>query len=283
MIISVRTVFRALPPIPMRTFSVLAAALTLSTGFAPLSALAATTDAVSAEQVMQVLEEKAPADAGRGGGIAAESMYYPGPYGGGISVDASVTKEVTPDFVAVNGYCEVTGLDSRDDVRVQLAKLFTAIKADVGSDGRVRRTGSPSIYPYYDAYAGTPTSKMSGSLSVFIRVVRSESAQKIADILDKNGCSPNWDVRLLNTEDYEMNVLDDLIARVNKRKKVFEKLLGKKLTNVSGASLSTWVDGWSTYDPETNKADATTTLSITFDASRSRVTPMIDAKEMPKG
>jgi len=245
----------------MRTYSALAAAVTLTMGLAPLSAFAATAtaDVVSEQEVLQVLDEKS-VTTDRGG-----AMYYPSPYGGGISVDASVTKEVTPDFVAVNGYCEVTGLDSREDVRAELTKIYNDIKADVGTDGRVRRTGSPSVFPYYDSYTGTPTSKMSGSVSVFIRVVRTDTAQKIADILDEHGCSPNWDVRLVNTEDYEMGVLDDLIAKVNKRKLVFEKLLSKKLTNVTGASLSTWVDGWSSYDPETNKADATTTLSIMFD------------------
>lgn len=246
----------------MRKHSAIAAAVTLAMGLAPLSAFAATatTDAVSEEEVLQVLDEKS-ASMDRGGG----AMYYPGPYGGGVSVDASVTKEVTPDFVAVNGYCEVSGLDSREDVRAELTKIYNAIKADVGADGRVRRTGSPSVFPYYDSYSGTQTSKMSGSVSVFIRVVRTDAAQKIADILDGHGCSPNWDVRLVDTEDYEMGVLDGLIAKANKRKLVFEKLLGKKLTNVTGASLSTWVDGWSSYDPETNKADATTTLSIMFD------------------
>ena len=106
---------------------------------------------------------------------------------------------------------------------------------------------------------------MSGSLSVFIRVTRVNAAQRMADILDDHACSASWDVRLVDAEDYEMSVLDDLLSRVNKRKTVFEKLIGKRLTNVTGASLSTWIDGYSSYDPETNKADAQTTLSITFD------------------
>ena len=249
----------------MRTRSLIASVVTLSMGLTPLSALAAsaTTD-VSEDDVMEVLESEAVEGMmmDRGGG----GMYYPGPYGAGITVDASVTKEVTPDYVAVNGYCEVSGLDSRDDVRAELTSIYNEIKAEVGADGRVRRSGTPSVYPYYDVYgAGETTGKMSGSLNVFIRVVNVNAAERISAILDEHACSPGWDVRLTETEDFETAELDNLLTKVNKRKVVYEKLLGKKLTDVVGASLSTWVDGWSSYDPETNKADATTTLSITFD------------------
>ncbi len=261
----------------MRTFASIAAVASIAMGLSPLSAFAATAD-VSEDEILKVMDEQSVMMDER------SSMYYPGPYGGGISVDATVTKEVTPDFVAVNGYCEVSNMDSRDEVRTELSKIFTDIKADVGSDGRVRRSGTPSVYPFYDTRDGMPTDKMSGSLNVFIRVVNVDAAQRISDILDEHSCSPSWDVRLVDTEDHEMALLDQLLSKVNKRKAVYEKLLSKKLTDVSGVSLSTWVDGWSSYDPETNKADATTTLSIMFDiGSGARVTPMKETRATPKG
>lgn len=264
----------------MRKFASIAAAASIAMGLSPLSAFAATaTTEISEDEVLKVMEEQSIMIDER------SSMYYPGPYGGGISVDASVTEEVTPDFVAVNGYCEVVDLASRDAVRTALTKTFNDIKAAVGSDGRVRRSGSPSVYPYYDTRDGMATDKMSGSISVFIRVINVDAAQRISNILDERGCSPSWDVRLVDMEDHEMDLLDQLLSKVNKRKAVYEKLLGKKLTNVSGVSLSTWVDGWSSYDPETNKADATTTLSITFDiGSGARVTaPKATTRATPKG
>lgn len=251
----------------MRKHALVATAMTLAMGLAPLSAFAAETktESLTEDELLEVLESEAAngvmMDRGGGGG----GLYYPGPYGNGITVDASVTEEVTPDFIAVNGYCEVTGLASRDEVRTELTRVYNAIKAAVGTDGRVRRSGPPSVYPFYDASGNADTAKMSGSLNVFIRVLRNNAAQRIADILDAHACSPGWDVRLINPEDHEAAQLDALVTRVNKRKAIFEKLLGKKLSNVIGASLSTWVDGWSSYDPETNKADATTTLSITFE------------------
>lgn len=264
----------------MRRFASIAAVASIAMGLSPLSAFAATaTTDVSEDEVLKVMEEQSVMIDER------SSMYYPGPYGGGISVDATVTKEVTPDFVAVNGYCEVSNMDSRDEVRTELTKTFNDVKSAVGSDGRVRRSGTPSVYPYYDTRDGMPTDKMSGSVNIFIRVVNLDAAQRISDILDEHACSPSWDVRLVDTEDHEMDLLDQLLSKVNKRKAVYEKLLGKKLTDVSGVSLSTWVDGWSSYDPETNKADATTTLSIMFDiGSGARVVPMKESsRATPKG
>jgi hypothetical protein len=77
-----------------------------------------------------------------------------------------------------------------------------------------------------------PTDKMSGSISVVVRVTNVDAAQRISDILDEHSCSPSWDVRLIDTEDHEMDLLDQLVAKANKRKTVYEKLLGKKLKNV---------------------------------------------------
>jgi hypothetical protein len=266
----------------MKKFLSLAAVATLSMGLAPLSAFAASaTTNVSEEDVMQALDAKPAMMQDRGGG--GESVY-PGPYGNGITVDGMITKEVTPDYVAVNGYCEVTDLDSRDAIRTELTRTYNEIKTAVGADGRVRRNGAPSVYPYYDAYGSTSTGKMSGNLSIMIRVTNVSAAQRIADVLDEHGCNPSWDVRLVNAEDYETGILDELLAKVNKRKAVFEKLLGKKLTNVTGASLYTYLDGYSSYDPETNKADAQTTLSITFDLGATKIRPMPMTKSaVPKG
>jgi hypothetical protein len=75
----------------------------------------------------------------------------------------------------------------------------------------------------------------------------------------------SWDVRLTDTQSHEAGIIDELVSRLNKRKGAFEKLLGVKLKKVMGTYISTWVDAYSTYDPDTNTVEATTTLSVTFD------------------
>ncbi len=241
----------------------------------PVSAFAATADSkatttkaastteITEEDLMNVIDA-APAQAmmdGRGG---MSMPYYPN-YGG-VMVDATVTKEITPDFVALNAYCDLGKQATRESAKAAAEKIFNDIKSAVGTDGRVRKTGAVSVYPYYGPM-GETTESFSANLSFFIRIIKTSAAERISDAVEKAGCAASWDVRLLDPQTFELSVLDDLAARLNKRKSVFEKLLGKKLTTIVSASLNTWVDGYSTYDPATNKAEATTTLSVSFSLS----------------
>lgn len=237
--------------------------------FAPMAmAAAASEDTVTKEELLPELTEEdmimpAPVADGKGGGMSA-SMIYPYPGQGGISVDATITKEVTPDFVALNAWCTVDTSGTKEQVRTALDQQYTKIKNAVGNNGRVRKTGGYSIAPMYDPTTGRDSGNFNGSLNVFIRFTNVKATQDVATLLENEGCSPSWDVRLLDTQSYEMAQLDELLTKLNKRKTLFEKLLGKKLTNISSAYLSTWVDGYTSYDPETNTADAQTTLSVTF-------------------
>lgn len=274
-----------------RSFSLLmAAAITLGS---PLSALAASatgdsgsTDSITSEDILDVVlpadSMSAPVMDGKGGG-AMGSIYYPGPGYGGVQVSADVTKSVTPDFVAINAYCDSGKQPSRQAARDMLNQLFTDIKNMVGKDGRVRKSGSVTPYPYYEP-SGAASDSFTASLSVFIRITNKTRTQAINDFLEDRNCSANWDVRLISTQEHELSILDDLAKQLNARKTVFEKLLGKKLKNISSASLSTWVDGYSSYDPETNTADATSTLSVTFDlGGRASITPSPATRTAPRG
>ena len=204
-----------------------------------------------------------PTDA-RGGGASMNSMYYPGPNMGGVQVQSEVTKSVTPDFVAINAYCESGKMDTRQAARDALQQLYTDIKNNVGKDGRVRKAGPVSANPYYDQ-SGTTTDSYNGSLNIFVRILNKDKAQDISDYLEQKNCSVNWDVRLVNTQAFELSILNDLATQLNARKAVFEKLLQKRLNLISGATLSTYVDGYGTYDPDSDTVDATTTLTVTFD------------------
>lgn len=231
-----------------------------ATTFAATAEKAATTD-VTEEELMEVLDSATSMPIMRDG-MGGGGIYNP--YMGGVQVDASITKEVTPDFVAVNAYCDIGKRSTREEARTAADQVYKDIKAAVGTDGRVRKSGGVSVYPFYNP-TGEESGSYTGNVNIFIRLVNASAAGRIADVIENKGCSVNWDVRLVDMQDFEMSVLDDLSDRLNKRKAVFEKLLGKKLNTIINASLNTWVDGYSSYDPETNKADATTTLSVTFD------------------
>lgn len=206
---------------------------------------------------------------GLGGG--GEGMYMPPYYGGGISVDVSTTKTVTPDTLSITGWCDAGIQGPRADVKDALKKMFDQIKADVGADGKVRRTGGYSVMPYYDPMTGTSRSGVySGNLNLWVDVINFKASERIAEVLEDAGCSVSWNVSLKDMQSVEYDVLDDLLARLNRRKDVFEKLLKTRLDDkkITGAYLSSWIDSWSSYDPDSNTATATITLSVTFSTER---------------
>lgn len=205
-----------------------------------------------------------PSD-GKGGGSMNSSLYYPGPQASGVQVSAEVTTSVTPDFIGINAYCDSGKQNSRQSVHDVLQQIYTDIKNAVGKDGRVRKSGAISTYPYYDQGTGTQTDGFSGNLTVFVRITTAARAQDISDYIEQKNCTVNWDVRLVNSQQHELSILTDLSSQLSARKAVFEKLLQKRLNIISSASLSTWVDSYGTYDPDTNTVDATTTLNVTYD------------------
>ncbi len=266
----------------------------------PLSTLAASASAVtsvktdtpvSTEDILNAMDPTvtAPATApmavdGKGGGMM-NSIYYPGPTNGGVQVTADITKSVTPDYVSINAYCEIGKSPSRQVVRDSLNQLYTDIKNFVGKDGRVRKTGPVTAYPFYDS-TGVTTDSFNGTLNILVRILSRSRAQAISDYIEEKNCSVNWDVRLVNTQAHELSILDELATQLNARKAVFEKLLQKRLTLISGATLSTWVDSYGTYDPELNTVDATSSLSVTFDLGGRATLPTpvpLKASTPPRG
>lgn len=260
---------------PVTTF-----AATAETKATTVKSEAAITTDITEEDVLNAIDNAAsPMPAmrdGLGGGMSSIMPYY----GGGVMVDTSITKEVTPDFVAINAYCDTGKRPSREQAKDAIDQIYNSIKNAVGKDGRVRKMGTMSVYPIYGT-TGEDTGSFSGNATIYIRVVNMSAALRISDIVENSGCTTNWDVRLVDMQVFELSIIDDLTTRLNKRKKVFEKLLNKRLTNVLSASLNTWVDGYSSYDPETNKADATTTLSISFDLGRRAPLPTATPVPMP--
>jgi hypothetical protein len=244
--------------------------------FSPVP-VACAASAVSANDVEDALDTPLPPeppplppDKGLGGG----GFYPTSSQGGGINVDVSVTREITPDFVSINGWCDVGNRGSRAETKQALQTLFEQIRLLVGTDGKVRKNGSFSISPLFETPqpASTPTS-FQGSLNVFVRFTNIRAGKRVSEGMEDLGCSVGWDVRLLDSQDHELDVLEVLVKKLNIRKTLFEKLVGRKLERITSASLVTFVDGYSTYDPESNTAEATTTLSVTFDLGTRAVLP----------
>lgn len=194
-------------------------------------------------------------------------MYMPPYYGNGISVDVSTMKTITPDVLSISGWCDAGFNGTRTDVKDTLKKMFNDIKTKVGADGKVRRTGGYSVTPFYDPMTGTSKRDVyAGTLNIWVDVTNFAAAARLSDIVEEAGCSISWNVSLKDMQEIEYDALDNLLARLNRRKEVFEKLLKTRLNDddIISASLSSWIDSWSSYDPDNNTATATITLSVVF-------------------
>lgn len=202
----------------------------------------------------------------------------PGQYGN-FMVDAIVMHDAAPDLINFNVTCEVQNPLSRQDIREELARKQQEIQSLVGTNGQVRRSGSPTVYPYYDgmpmAEDGARDAKMAsprftGNYALVVRNVKKDAANRLSDGIEDIGCGVSWDVRLLRTASYARTHRAELMEQIIEKKAVFEELLGKKLTTVSSMSIWTSVDygyygGVGALDPETLMIPATTTLNMTFE------------------
>ncbi len=189
---------------------------------------------------------------------------------GMFSVDATVMHDATPDYIGLGVLCEMQTAQSRPDARADITKKLAQIKTIVGTDGKVRLSGSPTLYPaYMDPMMGG-TQTFTGNVSFSVREVKPAASQKISEAIEDMGCTVNWDVRLIYVAKYAREQKKELMEQIQEKKEFYESILGTKLNKVNSMSFYTSPDGgyyggYSIYDPETNTVPAQTTLSITFD------------------
>lgn len=210
---------------------------------------------------------------------------------GSFSVDATVLHEATPDLINFNVSCEVQNPLSRQQIRQELAAKQQEIQSLVGTNGQVRRSGSPTVYPFYEAAmevsspdaapraVSATAQRFTGNYALVVRNVKKDAANRISDGIEDIGCGVTWDVRLIRTASYARQYRTELMEQIDEKKAVFEEILGKKLDKVSNMSIWTSVDygyygGSSALDPETLTVPATTTLNMTFEFGEGEKAPV---------
>ncbi len=195
-----------------------------------------------------------------------------------VYVDATVYHLATPDVVNMSVSCDMQTPKSKADLRQGFSSQLVAIKTLVGSDAKVRRNGTPNMYPsYMDPMMSPSSTQFTGNMVVSVMDIKNGSAQRIADGVEEIGCSVAWDARLIYSAKYAEQMHDELFEQLADKKALYEKLLGVTFSKVSNISVMTSPDyggsyygagSSNSYDPETNTMPAQTTLSITFDLSK---------------
>ncbi len=211
----------------------------------------------------------------------AQSYYGPSSLNGTVSIDATVYHDAPADRIGLNLSCEITKPLSRAEIREDANRRMNLLAGVVGEDGKVRRSGSPMVYPYYAPISsfdefGNPlpvtepaTPTFTGTVNLSITEVKKESAQRIADAVEDMGCNVNWDVQIVNTTSYIRTHRAALMAQISEKKEAFEEILGKKLTKISSLSSYTspyygYWGGSGNFDGETLSVPAQTTLNISY-------------------
>ncbi len=194
-----------------------------------------------------------------------------------VTIDATVYHLATPDVVNLSVSCDAPAPGSKADVRSAFRGLLSKMNDAVGSNGTVRRNGSPSIYQYYggampyDATVSDMSQQYSGNMSVSVLNVKNGAGQRIADAIEEMGCTLSWDARLLHTTKYASEHRDELMEQIAEKKAFYDKVLGVNLLKVSNMYVSTSQDTSAyygvaaSYDPESNTLPAMTMMSVTFE------------------
>jgi hypothetical protein len=192
---------------------------------------------------------------------------------GSFTIDATVSHDAKPDAIHINVTCELTEPLTRSEARRLAVERMQEITEIVGTDGQIRRGGSPYLYPsYVEPGTRAADQKFTGNVGVTVRNVKVDAASRIAEEVENLGCAVNMDIRLINTATYARQHKEELLRQINEKKSFFEELLGKELTNVSSISLYTSTDyGYNgiSFDPVTRTVAATTTLNMTYEFGES--------------
>jgi hypothetical protein len=189
-----------------------------------------------------------------GGGMALASY--------GITIDAMDTREVQPDQLVLVGWCQVTANTKREANTAQ-ADFLDELTQDVRGQASVTN-GEASIMPATDPFTGMPLARaFSSSFSVELDVASAGNLEALTDLLEDRGCSVSLDARVTDQHRLHNAALPELLRQVKARQAFFETIVGGSLRPAS-VSINTYVDSYSSYDPESNTALATTTLTVQF-------------------
>ncbi len=198
---------------------------------------------------------------------------------GSITVTANVYKDMKPDILNLSISCDYSQQAvPRKDLLQKFQQTFTDLKTIVGTDGDVRKTGRTVYAGYIDPSAPGIDQTFTGNASFLVRNFKGDNATAVQDAIETKlpGCTPSWDARVLYVEKAATEDYGELMEQVMSQKAFYEKMINKKLTRMTNASLSGYADSTyyggggygsnsSPYDPETNTLTMNISLSVSFE------------------
>lgn len=199
--------------------------------------------------------------------VEDESLIYPQPpFYGNINIDVSVNSALKPSAIVMNPDYNVTA-DSREDALKKINAAYDELKSKVEKYATVSKTSS-SVYPGYNYLPdGKSEETFNGYLNASVRLTDLSAYETVKDLIMTAGFNVGWTDAQVDEEDkidLEYALVKQLKSQINKRKSVYEEILGYHLTRATSLYINTWPDG-SQYDPSTGMVKVTVNASIGYE------------------
>lgn len=184
-----------------------------------------------------------------------------------INFSVYLTSSAVPDEINISGDYSVIDAVSRADATTKLKKALNDAKKKLLTYGSVVMV-SMSVYENYpyDYYGETTTeTTYSGYLNISLKLSDFAAIDIAKEDMMELGFN-TWTDIVLNEEDkieIESSLATSLSSLIQKRKKVYEKILDQDLGKIISLYLDTWPDS-SKFDPITGKVPVTVTASVGY-------------------
>ncbi len=198
-----------------------------------------------------------------GGDMYYESMYYPGM--GGFTLNVSLKAEAEADDVILYAdyYYSGTEFATREEVIEHLTAMAEEVKERLAGSADVVQNGL-NVYSY--SYYEEEAAQYEGYLNLMVDMQDLNDLAEVKEVLSARGFNYWMDVVVSEEAkiDAEFAIAAELKALIDKKRTVYETILGYALTNITGLSVYSWPDSM-LYNPETGMVPLSVYADVTYD------------------
>lgn len=202
--------------------------------------------------------------------IDKPEMSYIDPYYGnqGVSVNVEVREKYVPTGkMSVNGSFSVYGLKTAEAAQQALEKKFTEAKSALAQYGKMRKN---YLSTYQDGGYDQVKSSFSGSLEVILDMKSGQNYGVVKDKFSDLGASNSYVNSVIDPEEailIEEKNAKKLKSLIEKKRGVYETILGYKLGKITSLNISTWLDTYN-FDEETGEFEAVVSAYATIEEQK---------------
>jgi hypothetical protein len=167
------------------------------------------------------------------------------PYYSPINFTVALSSRIKVSNISLSADYYVNGASSRADVSAKLSSKYDSAKNTLSKYGKVSRTYINIYEDYNDPalYPGKPKT-YSGNLNIFVSLNNVSDYQAVYDslIVMEFNSYPTVEIDEEAKIDLEFSMADRINNLIQKKKKTYEKVLGRTLGEITSLYFDTWPD-----------------------------------------